>query len=101
MKTTVNLGDALCQTALVVALDVVLCAGAGLVWRLLVGMRVNGPCQLGLALLVLAQLVSDATAIAQCDEALLNWPWLLHTVFCFVFLYMLYHVGVLISAFRS
>lgn len=96
-----NPGDAFCQTALVVILDVLLCAGAVLVWRSLAGMRVNGPCQLGLALLVLAQLVSDATAIGQHNETLLNWPWLLHTVFCFVFLYMLYHVGVLISTCRS
>jgi len=101
LKATVNPSEALYQIALVVTLDILLCAGATLVWRALLGMGVNGPCQLGLALLVLAQLVSDATSISERNAALLNWSWLLHTVFCFVFLYMLYHVGALVSACRS
>jgi len=95
-----DLGEALCATALVVTCDALLCAGAALVWRSLVRMCVNGPCQLSLALLVVAQLVSDASTLGARGKAALDWPWLLHTIFCFVFLYMLYHVGVHISACR-
>ena len=95
-----NLGDTLCQMALVVSLDLVLGVGAVLVWRALVAMRVNGPCQLSLALLVVAQLGSDLASLEKRGEAVMDWTWLLHTIFCFVFLYMLYHVGALISASR-
>jgi hypothetical protein len=95
---TMDLSDALYATLLVVTCDALLCIGGVLVWRSLVRMRVNGPCQLSLGLLMLAQLVADASALGRHGAAPADWPWLLHTVFCFVFLYMLYHVGVLISA---
>ncbi len=97
---TMSLGDALCATVLVVTCDVLLCVGGLVVWRSLARIRVNGPCQLGLALLVLTQLVSDASSLGQGSRAAVDWPWLLRTVFCFVFLYMLHHVGVLISTCR-
>lgn len=69
------------------------------VWRELARMGVNGPCQIGLGLLVLLRL-SAAVTSATHPGRVLDWAWLTGALFSFVFLYTLYQMGLLICAWR-
>lgn len=70
------------------------------VWRALMRLRVNGPCQIGIALLVLLRVSSTAAVLVGAEQASLDYAWLTEALFSFVFLYTLYHMGVLIAVCR-
>jgi len=93
--------ETICGHLLIAGFEVLFLAGAAWVWRELARMRVNGPCQIGLGLLVVLRL-SEATAFASTGSMRgLDWTWLTETLFSFAFLYMLYHVGVLVATTRA
>lgn len=92
--------EAICSYVAAGGLELLFLAGAAWVWRELARMRVNGPCQLGIGLLVVLRM-SAAMACASTESAgTIDWAWLTEALFSFAFLYMLYHVGGLISACR-
>lgn len=74
--------------------------GAVWVWRALMRLHVNGPCQLGIGLLVLLRISAIAAVVSGTNASPLNYTWLTEAVFSFVFLYTLYHMGVLIAGCR-
>ena len=80
--------------------EVLFLAGAAWVWRELARRSVNGACQLGLSLLVLLRLSGAVTNVGRAPSEAMSWAWLTGAVFSFVFLYTLYHMGMLISACR-
>ncbi len=93
--------ESVCAWLLVAGLEIAFLVGVALVWRSLARLHVNGPCQLGLALLVMVRLstASLPAATDSCTGAL-SWTWLTEALFSFVFLYTLYHMGMLIAACR-
>jgi hypothetical protein len=92
--------DVLCGQVLLAACEGLFLAGAVWVWRALLKMDVNGPCQLGIGLLVLLRLRTMIAAVGGPGSMALDWAWLTEALFSFVFLYTLYHMGVLISTCR-
>ena len=92
--------DTLCAQVLAAGLEGLFLGGAIWVWRALMRMNVNGACQLGIVLLVLLRLNGAVFAFSEPERLALNWAWLTEALFCFVFLYTLYHMGVLISVSR-
>lgn len=92
--------ETICSYVAAGGFELLFLAGAAWVWRELARMRVNGPCQIGLGLLVVLRL-STAVAWASAENArAIDWAWLTEGLFSFAFLYMMYHVGGLISACR-
>lgn len=92
--------ETICSYAAGGVIELLFLAGAAWVWRELARMRVNGPCQIGLGLLVVLRM-SAAMAWASTGSAgTIDWAWLTEALFSFAFLYMLYHVGGLITACR-
>ena len=81
--------------------EVLFLAGVAWVWRELQRMGINGACQLGLGLLVLLRLSALISSINAATDKAMDWAWLTSTVFSFVFLYTLYHVGMLIRSYRG
>lgn len=81
--------------------EILFLAGAAWVWRELQRMGVNGACQLGLGLLVLLRLSALISSPPTTTGKTMDWTWLTGTVFSFVFLYTLYHMGVLIRSYRG
>ncbi len=92
--------EMICSQVVMGACEVLFLAGVAWVWRELMRMRVNGACQMGLALLVLVRLSAAASGAIGPAARALDWMWLTEALFSFVFLYTLYHMGVLISACR-
>lgn len=92
--------EMLCSQVVILGFEGVFLAGVAWVWRALMRMRVNGACQLGLGLLAIVRISSALTAIDGADGLVLGWAWLTEALFSFVFLYTLYHMGVLISMCR-
>lgn len=80
--------------------DAMFLCGAAWAWRALMRMGVNGPCQLGIGLLVVLRLSAMASVVSGVDANPLDYAWLTETLFSFVFLYTLYHMGVLIAMCR-
>jgi cbb3-type cytochrome oxidase subunit 3 len=92
--------EAICGYAVAGGFELLFLAGVAWVWRELARMRVNGPCQIVLGLLVALRL-STAVAWASTGSGwAMDWTWLAEGLFSFAFLYMLYHVGGLIAASR-
>ena len=89
-----------CTMILTSSFDVLLWAGAVLVWFAVGQTRVAGPCRLAVGLLVATQLCSSTGALASGRTAVVDWVWLLQTVSYFAFLYLLYHMSALLSACR-
>ncbi len=92
--------DLLFAQILAAACEGLFLAGAIYVWRALMRMKVNGVCQIGIALLVLLRLNGVVHAFSGTEQMALGWAWLTEALFCFVFLYTLYHMGVLIAVCR-
>jgi len=86
---------------LTVACDAAFLCAAAWVWRALMRRHVNGPCQLGIGLLVMLRLSAMASVVGGGDATPLDYAWLTEALFSFVFLYTLYHMGVLISRCRT
>ncbi|NLO05882.1 MAG: hypothetical protein GX131_08655 [candidate division WS1 bacterium] len=82
------------------ACEAMFLGGAVWVWRALMEMGVNGPCQLGIGLLVALRLSAATSALGTGGLPPLDLTWLVGAAFSFLFLYTLYHMGVLIAACR-
>jgi hypothetical protein len=91
--------ELICARLLTAGCEAAFLGGAVCVWRALMRINVNGPCQLGIALLVLLR-VSAMAGILGGETSPLDYMWLTEAVFSFVFLYTLYHMGVLIAMCR-
>ncbi len=91
---------AVCAAILVGGFDLLLWAGAVLVWHALNNMRASRPCQLGVGLVVAAQLASSLSHFSNGGTPQLGWVWLMETVFYFMMLYLLYHMALLLSTCR-
>lgn len=92
--------DLIAAQVLTAGCEALFLAGAIWTWRALMRMRVNGACQMGIILLVLLRVNGAVFVFSGPEPMPLDFAWLTETVFCFVFLYTLYHMGVLISAYR-
>ncbi|MGC9318682.1 MAG: hypothetical protein ACP5KN_11695 [Armatimonadota bacterium] len=92
--------ELICAQVVTLLCEGLFLAGAALVWRALTRMRINGACQLGLGLLVLLRVSAAASTIGGSSQNPLTWVWLTEALFSFSFLYLLYHMGALISACR-
>jgi len=92
--------ELMCTRGLMTGCELVFLVGAVWVWRALVRMRVNGACQLGLGLLVVVRAAAAVGMAGDATASPLDWAWLTEVLFSFVFLYTLYHMGVLISMCR-
>lgn len=79
---------------------VLLWLGAVLVWLAVSHTRAAGPCRLAVGLLVGTQLCSTAGTVVGGRPVAANWAWLLETTCYFAFLYLLYHMAVLLSVCR-
>lgn len=86
--------------ALTAGCEAVFLGGAAWVWRALMRLNVNGPCQLGIGLLVVLRLSVLVSVLSGGDGNPLDYAWLTEALFSFVFLYTLYHMGVLIATCR-
>jgi hypothetical protein len=84
-----------------VSCEVAFLAAAALVWRALARMNVNGPCQLGIALLVMTRLGRMVSMASAAGASPPGYAWLTEVVFSFVFIYTLYHVAALIAMCRT
>ena len=80
--------------------DVLLWAGAVLVWLAATDRPASAPCRLGVALVVAMQLASTAHALSGGASHVIGWSWLLQTVGYFALLYVLYHIAVLLMICR-
>lgn len=89
-----------CTLVLTSSFEVLLWIGAALVWLAVSHTRAAGPCRLAVGLLVGAQLCSSAGSVAGAHPVAADWTWLLQTIFYFTFLYLLYHMAVLLSVCR-
>jgi len=85
---------------LVGAIDVGFFVCLVLTWLFLWRREVNGPCQLSLGLLAVAQLAELIQRWPQGLVPAYPWVWLGQMTFGFVFLYMMVHIGWLIEAVR-
>jgi len=92
--------EEVCARVVMEVCEVLFLGGAAWVWRELARRGVNGPCQLGLGLLVLLRLSAAVSNAGAPPTEAMSWTWLTGAVFSFVFLYTLYHMGLLISACR-
>lgn len=92
--------EAICSYAAAGGLELLFLAGAAWVWRELARMRVNGPCQLGIGLLVVLRISAAMAWAATESTRAMDWARLTEGLFSFAFLYMLYHVGGLIATCR-
>ena len=92
--------EGVCARMVMDMCEVLFLAGSVWVWRELARMGVNGACQFGLGLLVLLRLSVAVSSVGALGTDAMSWTWLTGAVFSFVFLYVLYHMGVLISACR-
>ena len=88
----------ICAAVLTGGLNVLLWAGAALVWQAAGQTAAAGPCRLGVGLLVASQLCSNTGALLDGHAPAVGWVWLLQTSLYFAFLYLLYHMTVLLSA---
>ena len=93
--------NATCALILTSSFDVLLWAGAVVVWFAVSQMRAASVCRLGVALLVTTQVCSVVGALASGRAQALDWVWLVETVSYFTFLYLLYHMAALLSACRG
>ena len=91
---------AMCAAILVGGFDLLLWAGAALVWHALNNMRASRPCRLGVGLVVATQLASSLSYFGNGGMPRLGWMWLIETVFYFMMLYLLYHMALLLSTCR-
>ncbi len=89
--------ELVCARVLTAGCEAVFLGGAVWVWRALMRLHVNGPCQLGISLLVLLRLSAMAAVMSGANASPLTYAWLTEAMFSFVFLYTLYHMGVLIA----
>ncbi|MEA3400652.1 MAG: hypothetical protein U9R79_05335 [Armatimonadota bacterium] len=92
--------ELMCAQVVTLVCEGLFLAGAALVWRALYHMRINGACQLGLGLLVVLRVSAAASTIGGPPQNPLTWTWLTEVLFSFSFLYLLYHMGALVSACR-
>jgi len=92
--------EGVCARVVMDVCEVLFLAGAAWVWPELARRGVNGACQLGLGLLVLLRLSAAVSNVGTTPTEAMSWTWLTGAVFSFVFLYTLYHTGMLISACR-
>ena len=92
--------ELVCAQVLTAGCDAMFLGGAAWVWRALMRLNVNGPCQLGIGLLVMLRLSAMASVVTAGSGNPLNYAWLTEALFSFVFLYTLYHMGVLIAMCR-
>jgi hypothetical protein len=76
-------------------------AGCVWVWIELRRERVNGACQLCLALLAAERACGWVAGAERVVRGRALWHWALEALFGFVFLYVLHHVGELIVAARA
>lgn len=83
--------------ALTAGCEAAFLGGAVWVWRALMRLHVNGPCQLGIGLLVLLRVSAMAAVVSGANAGPLTYAWLTEAMFSFVFLYTFYHMGVLIA----
>jgi hypothetical protein len=84
-----------------VSCEVAFLAAAAWVWRALARLNVNGPCRLGIGLLVTMRLGRIVSMVSAGGASPLGYGWLAEVVFSFVFVYTLYHVGALIAMLRT
>jgi hypothetical protein len=92
--------ELVCAQVVAAGCETVFLGGAAWVWRALMRLNVNGPCQLGIGLLVVLRLSVAASVFSGMDATPLDYAWLTETLFSFVFLYTLYHMGILIAMCR-
>jgi len=92
--------ELVCAQVLTAGCEAVFLGGAAWVWRALLRLNVNGPCQLGIGLLVMLRLSAMASVVSGVDANPMDYAWLTEALFSFVFLYTLYHMGVLIAMCR-
>ena len=90
----------MCAAVLVGGFDLLLWAGAVLVWQALSSMQASRPCRLGVGLVVAAQLASSLSYFGSSPIPRLGWMWLMETVFSFMMLYLIYHMALLLSTCR-
>ncbi len=92
--------EGVCTRVVMEVCEVLFLVGSAWVWQELARRGVNGACQLGLSLLVLLRLSAAVSNVSRPPTEAMSWTWLAGAVFSFVFLYTLYHMGMLISACR-
>lgn len=92
--------ELICAQVLTAGCEAAFLGAAAWVWRALMRMNVNGPCQLGIGLLVVLRFRAMASVVSGVDATPLDYAWLTEATFSFVFLYTLYHMGVLIAMCR-
>jgi len=88
-----------CAMILTGGFELLLWAGAALVWLAASHSRVAGPCRLAVVLLLTTQLCASARGVGE-GWAVADWVWLLQTTSYFAFLYLLYHMVALLEACR-
>ncbi len=91
----------LCALILVSGFDLLLWAGAALVWIATNGMRASTPCRLGVALVVGTHFAANMSYLGGGAKPQLSWAWLVQTALYFMLLYLLYHMAVLLSFCRK
>ncbi len=89
-----------CSLVLTSSFQVLMWLGAGVVWLALSHTSATGPCRLAVGLLLGTQLCSSIGARVGTETGTVDWTWLLQMMLYFAFLYLLYHLGMLLSLCR-